>query len=175
MQLSPSNGERIEDRKGEVINIEISLDQPSANTRVVRKVKEEIEGVKVEEADVVVSGGRGIGSPEGFRQLLKLARLLGGAVGASRPPCDMEWVPSSCQVGLTGKIVAPKIYFAVAISGAMQHLTGMSESKHVVAINKDASANIFKFSDYGIVGDYKAILPSLLGKLNEMLRSDSET
>lgn len=157
------------DKKGEIIRVETSADLPSARTRVIRKAREETDGVKLEDAEVVVSGGRGLGGAEGFGHLRALARLLGGAVGASRPPCDLGWISSSCQVGLTGQIVAPNLYLAVAISGAMQHLTGMSESKYIVAVNKDASANIFKFSDYGIVGDYKEILPAFIEKLQELL------
>jgi electron transfer flavoprotein alpha subunit len=162
-------------RTGEIIEVEVAHEARVERTKSIEKIKEKIEGVKLEDAEVVVSGGRGIGGAQGFRQLHELAKLLGGTVGASRPACDMGWMPSSSQVGLTGRIVAPKIYFAVAISGAMQHLTGMSESKHVVAINTDATANIFKFSDYGVVGDYKVILPSLVEKLSVMLGRNVRT
>ncbi len=124
----------------------------------------------LEEAPVVVSGGRGMGSEEGFVQLRELARLLGGAVGASRPPVDSGWAPTTCQVGITGKLVAPDIYVAVALSGSTQHLSGMSESGKIVAINKDPEAFIFKVSDYGVVGDWKQVLPAFTAALRELTR-----
>jgi electron transfer flavoprotein alpha subunit len=129
--------------------------------------KEEIAGLRLEDAQIIVSGGRGVGGPDGFETLRSFADLLGGAVGASRPPCDLGWAPSPLQVGLTGKNVAPKAYFAIAISGAMQHITGMFESQYIIAINKDKGANIFKTADYGVVGDYREVLPSLINKLKE--------
>ena len=124
----------------------------------------------LEEAPVVVSGGRGIGGEEGFEQLGKLARLLGGAVGASRPPVDSGWAPNTCQVGITGKVVAPDIYIAVAISGSTQHLSGMGEAGKIVAINKDPEAFIFKVSDYGVVGDWKQVLPAFTAALTELVK-----
>jgi electron transfer flavoprotein alpha subunit len=146
----------------------------SAPTPIAQRVKrleirkDKVEGVRLEDADIIVSGGRGIGGADGFEPLRLLADLLGGAVGASRPPCDLGWVPSPAQIGLTGKAVAPKAYFAIAISGAMQHVTGMFESQYVIAINKDKDANIFKTADYGVVGDYREVLPSLIKKLRVM-------
>ncbi len=124
----------------------------------------------LEEAPVVVSGGRGMGGEEGFSQLRELASLLGGAVGASRPPVDSGWAPTTCQVGITGKVVAPDLYIAVAISGSTQHLSGMSEAGKIVAINKDPDAYIFKVSDYGVVGDWKQVLPSFTAALRETAR-----
>jgi electron transfer flavoprotein alpha subunit len=123
----------------------------------------------LEEAPVVVSGGRGMGGEEGFTKLKELADPLKGAVGSSRPPVDSGWVPSTCQVGITGKVVAPDLYIAVAISGSSQHLSGMSESGVVVAINKDPEAYIFKVSDYGVVGEWQRVLPSFTAKLNEFV------
>lgn len=134
------------------------------------RVREETS-LRLDEAKVVVSGGRGIGGPEGFESLKELADILGGAVGASRPPCDSGWVPSTNQVGITGVIVAPDLYIAVAISGSSQHLSGMSESAKIVAINNDPGAYIFKVADYGAVGDWKKVLPSFAGKLNEVIDS----
>ncbi len=130
---------------------------------------QEVEGIKLEDADVIVSGGRGIGGPEGFEGLAELAKLLKAAVGASRPPCDSGWVPDTMQVGLTGKIVSPDLYIAVALSGSSQHLAGCGGSKNIVAINKDPEANIFKEASYGVVGDYKKIIPALTEKVKELL------
>jgi electron transfer flavoprotein alpha subunit len=120
------------------------------------------EGIRLEDADVVVSGGRGLGGPEGFGLIEELAKALNGAVGASRAVCDLGWRPVSEQVGLTGKVVSPTLYIAVAISGASQHMAGCSGSKNIVAINKDPDANIFKASRFGIVEDYAKVLPSLI-------------
>jgi electron transfer flavoprotein alpha subunit len=135
----------------------------------VERVVEEVEGVRLEDAEVVVCGGRGIGGAEGFRQLEELAGILKGAVGASRPPCDNGWVPSGYQVGLTGKIIAPDFYLAIGISGASQHMTGCSGAKTVVAINKDPEANIFREASYGVVGDWKKVLPALTAKIKELM------
>ena len=156
-------------RKGEVVNIEAGLDPSTIRTGVLEKVKEEVEGISLEAAEVVVGGGRGIGSAEGFKQLEELAGLLRGAVGASRPPCDNGWIPDVRQIGLTGKIVAPDLYIAVAISGSSQHMAGCSGCKNVVAINKDPEANIFREARFGIVGDWKKILPALTEKVRELL------
>ena len=156
-------------RKGEVVNIEAGLDPSTIRTGVLEKVKEEVEGISLEAAEVVVGGGRGIGSAEGFKQLEELAGLLRGAVGASRPPCDSGWIPDVRQIGLTGKIVAPDLYIAVAISGSSQHMAGCSGCKNVVAINKDPEANIFREARFGIVGDWKKVLPALTEKVRELL------
>ena len=156
-------------RKGEVIKIEAGLEPSAIRTKVLEKVKEEVAGIKLEEATVVVSGGRGIGKAEGFQQLAELAKLLKGAVGASRPACDSGWMPDTSQVGLTGKIVTPDLYVAVGISGSSQHLAGCSGAKCIVAINKDPEANIFRVAHYGIVGDWGKILPALTTKVKELL------
>ncbi|MDD3718812.1 MAG: electron transfer flavoprotein subunit alpha/FixB family protein [Actinomycetota bacterium] len=150
-----------------VIPLEVS---PPAQTRLEMKGKEVLSGREcpLEEAPVVVSGGRGMGGEEGFGQLREIAALMGGAVGASRPPVDSGWAASTCQVGITGKVVAPDIYIAVAISGSTQHLSGMSESGKIVAINKDPDAYIFKVSDYGVVGEWKQLLPSFTAALKEL-------
>jgi len=161
--------ERDASRKGEVITIEAGLDPSAIRTKVLEKVKEEVEGIKLEDAPVVVSGGRGIGGPEGFQQLEELAKLLRGAVGASRPACDNGWMPDTSQVGLTGKIVTPDLYFAVGISGSSQHIAGCSSSKAIIAINKDSEANIFKEARYGVVGDWKKVIPAFTEKVKELL------
>jgi len=162
--------ERDESRKGEVIPTKVEIDMSKVRTTIVEAVKEEVVGVKLEDAPVIVSGGRGMGGPEPFQTTLKeLADLLHGAVGATRPPADNGWVPEALHIGLTGKIVAPDIYIAVAISGASQHVAGCSGSKNIIAINKDSEANIFKEAKFGVVGKYEEILPAFTNKLKELL------
>ncbi len=156
-------------RKGEVVNIEAGLDPSAMRTEVLEKVKEEVEGISLDAAKVVVGGGRGIGSVDGFKQLEELAGLLRGAVGASRPPCDNGWILDVRQIGLTGKIVTPDLYIAVAISGSSQHMAGCSGCKNVVAINKDPEANIFREARFGVVGDWKKVLPAFAEKVRELL------
>ena len=161
--------ERDDARKGEVSAIEAGLDPSIIRTKVVDTVKEEIAGVKLEDADVIVTGGRGMGSTEAFQELEPLAKALGAAIGATRPPCDNGWVPASLQVGLTGKIVSPTLYIAVALSGSSQHIAGCSGAKNIIAINKDPEANIFKEARFGVVGDYKKVLPAFTAKVKELL------
>lgn len=162
---SPSDG-------GKVTPLDVEI---SAEPKQTVTARERIDSREcpLEEAPVVVTGGRGIGGEEGFDQLRELASLFRGAVGASRPPVDSGWAPTTCQVGITGKVVAPDIYIAVAISGSSQHLSGMSESGKIVAINKDPDAYIFQVSDYGVVGDWNQILPSFLAKLKGFLSEGS--
>jgi electron transfer flavoprotein alpha subunit len=161
--------ERDDARQGEVITIEADLAPSSVRTELVERVVEVAEGIKIEDAEVVVGGGRGIGGAEGFRQLEELAGILKGAAGASRPPCDNGWVPNSYQVGLTGKIITPDLYLAVGISGASQHISGCSGAKTIVAINKDPEANIFREASYGVVGDWKKVLPAFTAKIKELV------
>jgi electron transfer flavoprotein alpha subunit len=156
--------------QGQVINIEAGIDSASLRTEVVERKTEAAVGVRLEDARVVVAGGRGIGSAEGFQQLEEVAGLLKGAVGATRPPCDARWVSDSRQIGITGKIVSPDLYIAVALSGASQHVSGFFSSKVIVAINKDPEANIFKVAHYGIVADWKAALPAFTARLKQVVR-----
>jgi len=156
-------------RQGEVITIDAGLDPSAVRARLLKRVKEEEEGVRLEDASVIVSGGRGIGGAEGFTQLQELAAMLNGAVGASRPPCDNRWIAPNRQVGITGKIVSPDVYIAVALSGSIQHLSGCGQAKSIIAINKDPEASIFNYADFGVVGDWKKVLPAFRDKLKELL------
>ncbi|MFQ5380088.1 MAG: electron transfer flavoprotein subunit alpha/FixB family protein [Dehalococcoidia bacterium] len=126
------------------------------------------EGVKLEDAEAVISGGRGLGDQTGFNMLEELAGLLGGAVGASRAACDLGWYPPSQQIGLTGKTVSPGLYIAVAISGASQHMAGMSSSKNIVAINKDPDANMVQVARFAVIEDYKKIVPLLIEEIKNL-------
>ncbi len=154
-------------RQGEIIAMEAGIDASVMRYKLVERVKEEAEGAKLEDAEVVVAGGRGMGSKEKFDVIWELANLLGGAVGATRTPCEEGWVPMSLQIGQTGKVIAPNLYIAVAISGAAQHIVSCLGSKNIVAINKDPEANIFKVANYGVVGDYKEALPAFIQKCKE--------
>ncbi|MFQ6111120.1 MAG: electron transfer flavoprotein subunit alpha/FixB family protein, partial [Nitrospinota bacterium] len=146
------------------------LDEAALKAKYLESGKVEAEGVRLEDAEVVVSGGRGVGSPENFKKYIEeLARVLKAAVGASRAAVDAGWMPTQQQVGQTGKIVAPNLYIAVGISGAMQHMVGAGPSKNIVAINTDPDAPIFSRAHYGVVGDYKQVLPALTRKLKELL------
>jgi electron transfer flavoprotein alpha subunit len=155
--------------QGRTINIEPRLEPSAIRTKVTKKVLQRAEGIRLEDASVVVAGGRGVGSADGFQQLEELAELLKGAVGATRPPCDNGWVPNSAQIGLTGKIVSPDIYFAIALSGSSQHISGCAGARNIVAINKDPEANIFRLARFGIVGDWKKVLPAFTAELRELL------
>ena len=146
----------------------VVFDASGIRTKVVARNVATSEGVRLEDADTVVTGGRGLGGPEGFADIEALAKELGGAVGASRAVADLGWRPVAEQVGLTGKVVSPTLYIAVAVSGASQHMAGCSGSKNIVAINKDPDANIFKASRFGIVGDYKTVLPAFLAAVTKV-------
>jgi electron transfer flavoprotein alpha subunit len=162
--------ERDDSRKGEVVPTKIEIDVSKVRTKVLETVKEEVAGVKLEDAPVIVAGGRGLGGPEPFKTTLKeLADVLHGAVGASRPPADNGWVSEAVHIGLTGKIVAPDVYIAIAVSGASQHIAGCSSSKNIIAINKDPEANIFREAKFGVVGKYEEVVPAFTNKLKELL------
>ena len=155
-------------RTGEVVALAVDLGN-AVRVRSVERVERAAEGMRLEDARVIVSGGRGLGGPEPFAQLGELAALLGGTVGASRAACDAGWVPSSYQVGLTGKTVTPELYIAIGISGASQHMAGCSNARAIVAINKDAGANIFKEARFGVAGDWQKVLPAFMEQLHELL------
>ena len=158
-------------RQGEAVPVQVQIDPAVVKSRLVETVKREVEGVRLEDATVVVGGGRGLGGSDPFDALQELAQLLGGAVGASRAVCDAGWIDHSYQIGLTGKTVTPDLYITVGISGASQHMAGCSGAKHIVAINRDSEANIFKAASFGAVGDWKNIVPSFIETVRELVRS----
>lgn len=154
-------------RAGEVEDLQVTIDA-NALPAVVKDVATETAEVGLEEAQIVIGGGRGVGGAEGFTLLQALAELLGGAVGSSRPPADEGWVPISWQIGQTGKTIRPNLYIAVGISGAAQHVAGVSGARTIVAINRDNQAPIFSLAHFGLVGDYRQIVPALAAKFKEL-------
>ncbi len=151
----------------EVIDVQLALDASKARTKIVEKLSEDTGATKLEDARVIVSGGRGLGGKEAFADLKSLAGMLGGTIGASRAACDQGWVPASLQIGQTGKKVAPDLYLAIGISGASQHMVGIAGARHIVAINKDAKAPIFQMAACGVVDDFKTFLPQFTAALRE--------
>jgi electron transfer flavoprotein alpha subunit len=160
-------------RVGEMINLPMPALESAAIPRVRSRTREDAkEGPRLETANIVVAGGRGLGGPEGFAELAKLASALGGVVGASRVACDLGWCPHSWQIGLTGKTVTPALYIAVGISGASHHMAGCGNAAAILAINSDPEAAIFKEARFGLVGDYREIVPALV---KEVVRLRSHT
>jgi electron transfer flavoprotein alpha subunit len=165
---SMTPADRVANPKDGLTAITVGVGAVPQPVKVLGRVMEETEGVRLEDAEIIVSGGRGMGGPEGFKELEEVARFLKGAVGGSRVAVDNGWIPTSLQVGLTGTIVAPRVYMAIGISGASQHMTGCARSQRIIAINKDSNAAIFKQAHFGIVGDWKSVLPAFVERLKEL-------
>lgn len=155
---------------GEVIKFPVSLAEEDLRAKILEIIEKASGEISITDAQIIVSGGRGIGSPEGFDLIRKLASTINAAVGASRAAVDSGWIPYEHQVGQTGKTVAPKLYIACGISGALQHLAGMKTSDVIVAINKDDEAPIFSVANYGIVGDLYQVLPVMIEEFERILK-----
>ncbi|KNZ41622.1 FAD-binding protein [Acetobacterium bakii] len=158
--------EHVPGRKGKAIKLDVSFEDNEIRTKIIKMVKETGELASLIDAEFIISGGMGLGNPDGFELLKNLAEKLGGTIASSRACVDAGWIDHSYQVGQTGTTVKPKIYFACGISGAIQHLAGMQSSDYIIAINKNENAPIFEVADYGIVGDLYEVIPTILEELN---------
>ncbi|MDP2730005.1 MAG: FAD-binding protein [Dehalococcoidales bacterium] len=154
-------------KKGEIIKVDFNKEGVTSKTRLLSFVADLADRIKIEDADIIVAGGRGLGKAENFQLLKELAAAIGAALGSSRPPVDDGWIPYSHQVGQTGKTVRPRLYIACGISGSVQHLAGMQTSETIVAINNDPEAPIFEIATYGIVGDLFKVVPMLTKELKQ--------
>ncbi|MCI3951816.1 MAG: electron transfer flavoprotein subunit alpha/FixB family protein, partial [Burkholderiales bacterium] len=159
---------RDEGRRGVVDRFSAMLGDEVQRVRVVERRPETIDGIRLEDAGVIVAGGRGLNGPEGFSRLQELAGVLGAAVGASRVPCDLGWCPRAWQIGLTGRTVQPELYIAIGISGAGHHMAGCGNAKTIVAVNTDPDAAIYKDARFGIVGDYQQFLPAFIEEVRKL-------
>lgn len=159
-------------RGGETVTI--GIDRAARRARVLDRQRESGGDIRLEDARVVIAGGRGLNGPEGFEVLAELARELDGAVGASRVPCDLGWCPHSMQIGLTGKTVTPELYIAVGISGAGHHMAGCGNARNIVAINTDADAAIYRDARWGVIGDYRKVIPSLVAAIRELRAAERQ-
>jgi electron transfer flavoprotein alpha subunit len=153
-------------RRGDVVRI--PLEKTALRARVIERQRESGGDMRLEDARVVIAGGRGLDGPDGFEVLARLARELRGAVGASRVPCDLGWCPHSMQIGLTGKTVTPELYIAVGISGAGHHMAGCGNARNIIAINTDPQAAIYKDARWGVVGDYRKVIPPLIEAIRSL-------
>ena len=153
--------------QAEIRPIDLPIDEGTLRTRVLETVEEASEGPNLEDAGIIVSGGRGLGQPENYKFVESLAKQLGGAPGATRAIVDAGWIPYAYQVGQTGKTVKPTLYIACGISGAIQHIAGMKGSKYIIAINRDPDAPIFELADLGVVGDVLTVVPKLTERLQQ--------
>ena len=156
-------------RQGEIISLDVNVDPANAKTNVVDMMLVEAEGVKLEDARIVVGGGRGLGSTDNWAKLEELAGDMNGAVGSTRGACDEGYCSMDTQLGITSKSVAPELYLAVGISGASQHMSGVTFSKHIMAINRDADAPIFRHSECGVVARWEDVLPAFHAKVKELM------
>ena len=163
MKELPFDGQR----QGEIIDITPDAEKLTSRIEVLESVCEQQGKVNIQESDILVSGGRGLENEKGFELIAKLAEALGAKVSASRAVVDAGWIPYPHQVGQTGKTVAPKLYIACGISGAIQHVAGMQSSETIVAINRDEDAPIFNVADFGVVGDLYEVIPKLIDKIEE--------
>jgi electron transfer flavoprotein alpha subunit len=155
-------------RSGEVVKLAIEPGETGRKAVLLETVREQIRGIKLEEARVVVAGGGGVGGAEGFVLLEELASALSGAIGVSRVPCDEGWKPLALEIGQTGHYVSPDLYLAIGISGAPQHMVGCAGAKVLVAVNRDPDANVFKEADFGVVGDFREVLPGFIRRYAEL-------
>jgi electron transfer flavoprotein alpha subunit len=158
-------------RHGAITRVVVELGEETLRVKVVERRPDAVEDIRLEDAHTVVAGGRGLNGPEGFRSLEELAGVLGGAVGASRVPCDLGWCPRSWQIGLTGRTVQPKLYIAVGISGAGHHMAGCGSAKTIVAVNSDPDAAIFRDARFGVVGDYQQFVPAFIDEVRKLRQS----
>jgi electron transfer flavoprotein alpha subunit len=159
-------------RKGEVVSVGKEALEYSGQMNFLRSVAVDADEINLEDANVIVAGGRGVGSAENFKKFVEeFARTLGGVPGASRGALDSEFAPANLQIGLTGKIVSPQLYVAIGISGTVQHMTGCSSSKTIVGINTDPDAPIFKYAHFGVVGDFEQVVPAMMQKCEELLKT----